>query len=237
MPISKITSQSIADGTVIASDILDDTITSAKIVSLANTKISGNIIASQITSVANTQLTGNIIASQITSVANTQITGSITGSQIEPNIVLNGAVTYMGSAIEEANLRISNVTSNITFNPYDQAILYFLANTTANSTITVNFVGLSPLISGNVLTASILLTNNATYNAYISAVQIEGSAATSVVGVGARVLTGGTPTGNVLRWQTSRPTTGTANIDAYTFSIVKNAANSYTVLGSKSTFD
>jgi hypothetical protein len=43
----------------------DNTITSDKIVSVANTKIAGNIVSSQITSVANTQLTGTVTSAQV----------------------------------------------------------------------------------------------------------------------------------------------------------------------------
>jgi len=67
MPLSRINSASIANSAVIAADIADGTITAAKIISIANTQITGNIISSQITSVANTQLTGTITGSQISS--------------------------------------------------------------------------------------------------------------------------------------------------------------------------
>lgn len=160
---------------------------------------------------------------------------TITSSQLASNLVLNGVVTYMGSAVEDANIQISNVTSNVTFNPYNQAVLYYAANSNTNTTVTVNFTGLSNLNSGNVLSATILLTNNATYNAYISAVQIDGSA-TSAAGTGGTVLVNGTPTGNTIRWQTSAPTSGSANVEVYSFSIFKQTASSYLVLGSKSNF-
>ena len=52
---------------VTATEIADGSITNVKIVSVANTKISGNIVSSQITSVANTQITGTITGSQISS--------------------------------------------------------------------------------------------------------------------------------------------------------------------------
>ena len=81
---------------VTATELADSSVTNAKIVSVANTKISGNIVSSQITSVANTQITGNIISSQITSVANTQITGNITSSQITSNPTLYGNVSVTG---------------------------------------------------------------------------------------------------------------------------------------------
>jgi hypothetical protein len=67
MPLSRINSASIANNAVVAADIADGTLTAAKIISIANTQITGNIVSSQITSVANTQLTGTITGSQISS--------------------------------------------------------------------------------------------------------------------------------------------------------------------------
>jgi len=68
-------------GIDVANSIGATAITSDKILSVANTKISGNIISSQITSVANTQITGNITSSQITSnptlYGNVSVTGVI----------------------------------------------------------------------------------------------------------------------------------------------------------------
>jgi hypothetical protein len=62
-----------------ASSFGNNTITSDKIVSVANTKISGNITNDQILSVANTKITGNITSSQIapsqTFYGNTSLTG------------------------------------------------------------------------------------------------------------------------------------------------------------------
>ena len=83
-----------------ASSVGNNTITSDKIVSVANTKITGNIISSQITSVANTQLTGNIISSQITSVANTAIVGLIEAAQIgSANASVISAGTLAGARL------------------------------------------------------------------------------------------------------------------------------------------
>jgi len=110
---------------VTATEIADGSITNAKIVSVANTKISGNIVSSQITSVANTQITGtisvantaitgNIISSQITSVANTQITGNIASSQITSNPTLYGNVSVTG-VIGVGGATPSTSGSGITF--------------------------------------------------------------------------------------------------------------------------
>ena len=62
MPLSRINSASIANSAVAAADIADGTITAAKIVSIANTQITGNIVSSQITSVGGSQITANTIA-------------------------------------------------------------------------------------------------------------------------------------------------------------------------------
>ena len=48
MPLSRITSASIDNSAISAADIADGTITAAKIISVANTQITGNIVSSQI---------------------------------------------------------------------------------------------------------------------------------------------------------------------------------------------
>jgi hypothetical protein len=97
---------------VTATEIADGSVTNAKIVSVANTKITGLVTASQIATVANTQITGNIISSQITSVANTQITGNIISSQITS--VANTQIT--GNIISSQITSVANtqITGNVT---------------------------------------------------------------------------------------------------------------------------
>ena len=119
------TVQALQAGSVTTTELADGSVTNAKIVSVANTKISGNIVSSQITSVANTQITGtlsvantaitgNIISSQITSVANTQITGNIASSQITSNPTLYGNVSVTG-VIGVGGATPSTSGSGITF--------------------------------------------------------------------------------------------------------------------------
>lgn len=62
MPLSRINSASIANSAISAADIADGTITAAKIISVANTQLTGNIVSSQITSVGGSQITANTIA-------------------------------------------------------------------------------------------------------------------------------------------------------------------------------
>ena len=113
MPLSRITSASIANSAVAAADIADGTITAAKIVSIANTQITGTL------SVANTSITGNIISSQITSVANTQITGNIISSQITSNPTLYGNVSVTG-VIAVGGATTSTSGSGISFHHLNQ---------------------------------------------------------------------------------------------------------------------
>ena len=87
---------------VTATELADSSVTNAKIVSVANTKISGNIVSSQITSVANTQITGTITGSQISSntLSNTVFqTGSVENYMNSQNLgfgmrnrIINGAM-------------------------------------------------------------------------------------------------------------------------------------------------
>jgi hypothetical protein len=117
MPLSRINSASIANSAVIAADIADGTITAAKIISVANTQITGNIVSSQITSVANTQLTGTITGSQISSntLSNTVFqTGSVEnylnagGRPLSNrNLIFNGAMQ-----IAQRNTSVTTITTN-----------------------------------------------------------------------------------------------------------------------------
>jgi hypothetical protein len=62
MPLSRINTNSIANNSINASDLLDASVTAAKIISVANTQITGNIVSSQITSIGGSQITANTIA-------------------------------------------------------------------------------------------------------------------------------------------------------------------------------
>jgi hypothetical protein len=72
-------------GSVTATELADSSVTNAKIVSVANTKITGLVTASQIATVANTQITGVITASQLVSPGvNVQVLASGTGTYTVP---------------------------------------------------------------------------------------------------------------------------------------------------------
>jgi len=93
------------DNSVTTSKIQAGAVTSAQIVSVANTQISGNIISSQITSIANTQITGTItnnVSSILANVTTANVTtlsfadGSTQTSHAAPNVTVytSGSGTY-----------------------------------------------------------------------------------------------------------------------------------------------
>ena len=219
-----VTVGSIASGAVTSTAIAANAITTGLI---ANGAVSAEDIASS--AVTADKIYPNAVTSAKLD------TGAVTSDKLDSNLTLAGAVTYLGGAIEKTVVNVSNVVPTITFDPFSQAVVYYAANSNTNTTVTVNFTGLSNLTTGNVLSATVILTNNATFNAYINAVQIDGSAA-SGAGTGATVLVNGSITGNTLRWFSSSPTNGSANVELYSFNILKAAASSYLVLGSKSNF-
>jgi hypothetical protein len=99
MALSKITAGSIADGTVVAADIADGSITGPKLGATAinaNNIVDGTITNAKIDTVANTKISGNITNDQILSVANTKITGNITSSQIAPSQTFYGNTSLTG---------------------------------------------------------------------------------------------------------------------------------------------
>lgn len=207
MPLTRVQVVGLTDNSITASKIANGTVVAAEIAD-------GAITSSKIADSA-------VVTVDIAD-------ANVTSAKLASNLNLSGVVTYTGAANEKANVITSNITANVSFNPYEQPIVFWTANSNANTTVTVNFTGLSTLTQGNTLSAVVMFVNNATYNAFISAVQVDGSAA-AAGGVGAT-------TGNVLRWQGGFPYSGNANVEVYSFSIFKTAASSYAVLGAKSNF-
>jgi len=141
---------------VTATELADGSVTNAKIVSVANTKISGNIVSSQITSVANTQISGNIISSQITSVANTQITGNIASSQITSNPTFYGNVSVTG-VIGVGGATPTSNGSGISF-PATQS-----ASSNANTLDDYEEGTFSPTVTGGTSGSATYTTQNGIY--------------------------------------------------------------------------
>ena len=145
---------------------------------------------------------------------------SLTGTETLTNKTLNSY--NVTGQVKEDILVSATGFAGYTYNVMDDGIQFITANATADGTI--NFRGnesttLNDLMSDNhSITCVLLVTNGATpYRP--TAFQIDGSAVT-------------------VRWQGgTAPTGGNANsIDAYTFTIIKTASATYTVLASQTRF-
>lgn len=131
------------------------------------------------------------------------------------------ATTTLQQTREKINVSATGMGANVTVNLLDGAVTFLTANSTANCTL--NFIGnstitLNSMLANNQSITSLFLITNGANGFIVSSVQIDG------VGV--------TP-----KWSgNSAPTANTNALDAYGFTIIKTAANTYTVLGSKSEF-
>jgi hypothetical protein len=138
-----------------------------------------------------------------------RITSATTGAIGLPNAV--------GYLMETATISATAATGTIPFDVITQPTLYYTVNATAaftlnirgNSTTTLN--SLMPI--GRALTVTFLYQTGTTAFS-LSGIQIDGVATT-------------------IRWSNgTAPTAVASNINSYTFSIIKTAASTYTVIGS-----
>ena len=134
----------------------------------------------------------------------------------------NSTVTSTGATIngtldiEEVYEKVTvqtSTTGTITFDTTVQAVELYTANQTANRTINFSNVNAN-LAVGQSITAAILMTQGSTAY-YLNAYQVDGSSVTP-------------------KWQGgSAPTAGNASsIDSYSFTIIKTADATFTVLAS-----
>ena len=131
--------------------------------------------------------------------------------------------------IETANISAIEIggdgtsVGNTTFDVLEGAVKYHTANVANNWTLNVrgnSTVMLDSVMStGNTLSLSYIASQNATNTFYQTNMEIDGSAVTP-------------------KWEGgSAPTAGNADsLDVYSFTIIKTAANTYTVLGSQTQF-
>lgn len=114
----------------------------------------------------------------------------------------------------------------VTFYLINQSLWYWTSNATGNFTVDITWDYYSGYyynnfsIDGQSRTAVLMVTNGASAY-YANSIQIDG-----------------TTSGVTTKWQGgSAPSSGNANaIDIYTFTIIKTAANTYTILASQSKF-
>jgi hypothetical protein len=156
-----------------------------------------------------------------TSIQNSPI-GSTTASSGAFTTLSASGTTSVYEAIEKAALSASALTGTVNFNWLDGAVVYVTANAAGNWTLNVRGDGSttlnSVLATNDSITLAVLATQGSTAY-YQSAMQIDGNSVTPK-------WAGGTA-----------PTAGNASsIDVYTFTIIKTASATFTVLASQTKF-
>jgi hypothetical protein len=134
----------------------------------------------------------------------------------------NQISSFNGAIEEKVTVSTANATANVNFNVITQNILYYTSNATANTTINIRGSSTVPLnnvlSTGQSMSVVFMSTQGATAY-YVNGYQIDGVAVTP-------------------KWQSNAaPTTGNANsIDVYSFTAIKTANATFTVLASQTQF-
>ena len=136
------------------------------------------------------------------------------------SITVSSATVNGTLDIEEVYEKVTTATSTtgtITFDTTAQGVEFYTADQTANRTINFSNVNAN-LAIGQSITSAILLTNGGTPY-YLNAYQVDGGAVTP-------------------KWQGgTAPTEGNASgIDSYSFTIIKTADATFTVIASQTQF-
>jgi hypothetical protein len=149
-----------------------------------------------------------------------KIATTSTGIDVTGNVVADGCVVDGTLDIEEVFEKVdtgTSTTGTLTIDVTNTGVTYLTANQTANRTI--NFSNVNATLGiGKSVTSAVLITNGATPY-YLSAYQVDGSTVTP-------------------KWSGgSAPTAGNASsIDVYTFTIIKTADATFTVLASQTQY-
>ena len=159
---------------------------------------------------AGTGLTGGGTSGTVTVAVDDTVTATLTGTQLLSNKVLK-------TPEERWTTSATSATSTVNFDAVTQGALYYTNNASGDWTLNVRGDGSTTLNSilatGDALTVAFLVTNGSTAYKH-SALNIDGSAQT-------------------VKWSGgTAPAAGNASaIDVYSFTIIKTASATYTVLG------
>ena len=142
-------------------------------------------------------------------------------SDADQKMSLNKSLAVNGTLdIEEVYEKVgtSSTTSGlITFYTTNYGVIYYLSNQSANRTINFSDVNAN-LAIGQSVTGAVLMTQGSTAY-YLNTIQVDGTTVTP-------------------KWQGGAPTEGNASgIDVYSFTIIKTADATFTVLASLAAFE
>ena len=155
---------------------------------------------------------------RIDSAGNIGIANSAPGSKL----TISGGVSSFEALLEKATVSATAATGTVHLDVLTQAVLYYTSNATANFTLNVRanntVTANSILVNGQSLTVAFLNTTGATAY-YPNVFSIDSTTVTPK-------FSGGTAY-----------TAGNANsIDTYTFTIIKTANSTYTVLANQTQY-
>ena len=159
--------------------------------------------------------------------ATTPSTGAFTTISASSTATLPGSSSTLAAiltnAAEVCTVSATAATGTIAYYPSTQSVLYYTTSASANWTTNFTFSAGTTLntamATGQSLTVAFLVTQGATAY-YNNVVQVDG--ATS---------------GVTTKWQGGAPTAGNASgIDVYTYTIIKTASATFTVLASQTQF-
>lgn len=156
---------------------------------------------------------GNVAGSNNFTWTNSSNVLSITG-----NLSVIGN-TKIQQAFEKVTTNTTPSTGTVNFDILDQAVLFKTSNASSNFIINIrgnNTTTLDSVMNANTSLTIVYINTNGGTGFYANSIQIDGNTVTPL-------------------WVTNQvPSSGTINgKDTYTFNIVKTAANTYTLLGSK----
>lgn len=142
--------------------------------------------------------------------------GTLTGGLTAPSVTVNGTLD-IEEVYEKVSIDSSTGSTEFTVDTTAQGVAYLTSNQTANRTINLYNVNAN-LATGQSVTCTVLATQGSTAY-YFNAYKVDGTAVTP-------------------KWQGgSAPTGGNASgIDVYTFTIIKTADATFTVLASQTQF-
>jgi len=151
------------------------------------------------------------------------LSGSVTGGTISgTTITASDTVTFNASAIEEISVQAVSASGSVTLDCKTNSVFYYTSNATGNWTLNFRGDGATTmntfLAVGKSATVVFLATQGVTAY-YATAFLVDG------VSVTPRWLGGSAPTGG-----------NASSIDSYSFTIIKTAASTYTILASVARF-
>jgi hypothetical protein len=154
--------------------------------------------------------------------ASPTFTGTVSATAITLAGSSSAASTKLPNILETATVSATAATGTINYDAATQSVLYYTSNASANWTLNIRASSGTSLntfmATGDTLTIVHLVTQGSTAY-YNSAVQVDGSSVTP-------------------KWQGgTAPTSGNASaIDVYTYTVIKTASATFTVLASQTQF-